>query len=428
MMLANWVVAGMLLVSATTHVFNGYQLFGDVLDYRLLPDALARFVAATLPYAQLTLGVSILFIPSNRRAAMQVSAVLFVVFLVAQSSAYYRNLDISCGCFGREDARIGWRSLAVPCIGLTCAVLSLLRRRSIPSSVPRAGFTLLEMIVVIAILSILIALILPAVQKVRVSAARVDCQNRMKQSALALHGYHTSTGALPPGLSVQSDGGKFPYLGWTARLLPHLEQEALWRKIESVFATDPAPLTFFGHLPHAAVQATPIRAYACPADSRVPGPDSSASVQAAYTSYLGVEGQNQFVRNGLLFPDSKIRFSDVGDGTSQTLMLGERPPASDFSLGWWYRGWGQAKEGSAEMLLGAREINETRSSCQAEPYAFAAGDIKNPCDTFHFWSLHPGGANFAFADGSVRFLSYSADTILPALATRAGGEPVALPE
>ena len=67
-------------------------------------------------------------------------------------------------------------------------------------------------------------------------------------------------------------------------------------------------------------------------------------------------------------------------------------------------------------------------ACPPGPYTFVRGDLKNPCDTFHYWSLHPGGANFAFADGSVRFLSYSADAILPALSTRAGGESVVIPD
>ena len=89
--------------------------------------------------------------------------------------------------------------------------------------------------------------------------------------------------------------------------------------------------------------------------------------------------------------------------------------------------------GSAEMILGVREQNllpiVSGSKCGpgAWPYQPAAG-FDDPCGVFHFWSPHPGGANFAFCDGSVRFLPYSADTILPALATRAGGEVVTLPD
>jgi prepilin-type processing-associated H-X9-DG protein len=80
------------------------------------------------------------------------------------------------------------------------------------------------------------------------------------------------------------------------------------------------------------------------------------------------------------------------------------------------------------MLLGVSEKNVLRNSfCLPGPYAFASGDLNNQCDMFHFWSLHPGGANFLFADGTVRFLHYSAAPIMPALASRAGGEVVNVP-
>ena len=112
------IAAGLLLVSAYTHVFNGYQLFASVLDYRLLPAPLALLVAAILPSAQLTVGVSILFVSAYRRAALLLSALLFSTFLGAQLSAYFRGLDISCGCFGNDGTQIGWRSIAFPGAGL----------------------------------------------------------------------------------------------------------------------------------------------------------------------------------------------------------------------------------------------------------------------------------------------------------------------
>ena len=431
---ARVVVAGLLLVSASAHVFNGYQLYASVLDYRLLPASVATMVAAVLPFAQLAVGVSILFVPIYRRAALLLAAVLFSAFLFAQTSAYERGLDISCGCFGGDGSQIGWRSIAIPGLGLFCSLLALAYRRTVarsptvelrqPAFAGHPGFTLIELIVVIAIISILVGLLLPAIQKVRATSARMSCQNKMKQCGLALHNHHTAVGYFPPGLSVTADRGKYPFLGWTAHLLPYLEQDAVWGKVQSAFATDPAPLTFYGHPPHAELMATPILHYACPADARTPGPGSTGAVNVAHTSYLGVEGRDQRTRDGVLFLDSRIRIADVTDGTSQTILLGERPPASDLKLGWWYRGWGQAKEGSAEMLLGAKETNETRSECPGGPFPYAAGRIDRLCDAFHFWSLHPGGANFAFADGSVRFLTYDADKILPALATRAGGETV----
>ncbi len=128
--------------------------------------------------------------------------------------------------------------------------------------------------------------------------------------------------------------------------------------------------------------------------------------------------------------DSRIRLNDITDGTSSTLVAGERPPSADFWYGWWYAGVAQSGTGSPDMVLGVRELNVNAAFawfCPPGPYHFQAGSINNQCDVFHFWSPHSGGANFLFADGHVQFLTYSADSILPALATRAGGEAADIP-
>ncbi|MGL4420562.1 MAG: DUF1559 domain-containing protein, partial [Gemmataceae bacterium] len=150
------------------------------------------------------------------------------------------------------------------------------------------------------------------------------------------------------------------------------------------------------------------------------------------TSYLGVSGTNGASRDGILYQDSRHRLAEVTDGSSSTLLIGERPPAHDFHYGWWYAGLGYDGRGSMDMVLGVREPNmlpvTTGSACGPGNYPFrAARGVNDPCGQFHFWSLHPGGANFAFADGSVRFLAYDANPIMPALATRAGGESVSMP-
>lgn len=180
-------------------------------------------------------------------------------------------------------------------------------------------------------------------------------------------------------------------------------------------------------------RATVVKLYTCLSDSRVNRPQVYEQTQSlvAFTSYLGVAGLDYRTRDGVFYPDSRVALADVTDGTSNTLMLGERPPSANFQFGWWYAGSGQQLTGSADIILGVREQNllpvVTGSACGLGAYPFEDSRFNDPCGLFHFWSPHAGGANFAFCDGSVRFLSYSANPIMPQLASRAGGEVVELP-
>jgi prepilin-type processing-associated H-X9-DG protein len=176
---------------------------------------------------------------------------------------------------------------------------------------------------------------------------------------------------------------------------------------------------------------TVVKLYVCPADARLHQPlTNEFGVTAAYASDMGIAGSR--ATEGVIGPKPSVRIGDITDGTSQTAMVGERPPPASLQAGQWYTGsqsvlWGlnRGPVGTMPVLFPARFDDQV---CAGPIYSFGFGRLDNPCDRYHFWSLHPGGANFAFADGSVRFLRYSAADILPALATRAGGEAVDLPD
>jgi prepilin-type N-terminal cleavage/methylation domain-containing protein/prepilin-type processing-associated H-X9-DG protein len=290
----------------------------------------------------------------------------------------------------------------------------------------RNGFTLVELLVVSAIIAILLALLLPAVQKVREAASRLQCTNNLKQLGIALHLYHDTSRFLPPGCNGVPK--PLPLMGWPARLLPHLEQAPLWEQANRDYVQIPiGSINASPPNPHKGL-VTELSVFVCPSDGRASGPIPQG-YSPAFTHYLGVEGRYRGAKDGVLFLDSKITLRQITDGTSNTIMVGERPPGPDNQFGWWYLGAGQNFDGSADMLLAASNVRTTfrTPTCPPGPYLFSPGSMTNPCDIFHFWSAHSGGANFAFADGSVRFLRYDIAPLMPALASRAGREAVQEP-
>jgi prepilin-type processing-associated H-X9-DG protein len=253
-------------------------------------------------------------------------------------------------------------------------------------------------------------MILPAVQKAREAAARGSCMNNLKQIALALHSFHDTYGRLPP-LPISNPKDPNALVSWRVLILPEIGEDPLWSLTVQACSTG-APLN--QNPPHLGF-ATVLKVFICPSDGRLFNPlVNSAGDAAAYCSYVGVAGGLTY--DGVVGISPSIRLADILDGTSQTLMVGERPPPASLESGGWYkRSWPD----DALTVVGTNIPND---SCHA-PFYFGPGRLENRCDQFHFWSLHPQGGNFAFADGSVHFVSYSSVSIMPALATRSGGEP-----
>ncbi len=284
----------------------------------------------------------------------------------------------------------------------------------------RPAFTLIEILVVIAIIAVLVGILLPAFQRVRGAADRIKCANNFKQISLALHSYHDTQGLLPPGLDPRTPTPNEPhyhtYWSWMARILPHVEQESLYRIADAWARRTPGRYYIpwgdeSGNPPPNPALSAVQPAYQCPADGRTLRSARVRSLSAryldvAFTAILGVNGTDMRANDGLFYPRSQVRFAHITDGSSNTLMVGERPPSPDLRYGWWFAGAGQANTGSPDVVLGVRERIYPTLRCPSGPYSFRPGSITGDCDAYHFWSLHSGGANFAFADASVRFLTY----------------------
>jgi prepilin-type N-terminal cleavage/methylation domain-containing protein/prepilin-type processing-associated H-X9-DG protein len=297
----------------------------------------------------------------------------------------------------------------------------------------RQGFTLIELLVVIAIIAILIGLLLPAVQKVREAADRSRCQNNLKQIALAAQNYHTTYKRFPPAVNIVdavTNGWPLPpesgkWYSLHIALFPYYEQDNLLR---NVVTDKPEPWKYNCNGP-GAFGAQTVDMLICPSDNAMPSPavgqytTSGTTYYFGLTSYGGCSGTFATVQkapashqtDGMFFYNSKVRISDVRDGTSNTLFFGERSRRNLTSTQ-----TAEAAGGWAWVNLYAMEDSTMNASVPME--GFATHDVNA------FGSQHSGGngANFAFGDGSVRFISKTIDlrTVFQPLATRAGGEVI----
>lgn len=286
----------------------------------------------------------------------------------------------------------------------------------------RSAFSLVELLCVVGISSILLSLTIPAVQEVRESARRLKCSNNLRQIGVAIHNFESVHKRLPTGHEGQDD--QFPFQPWIPKLFPFLEQQSLTEEIESAYRISRNP---FDRRVHQAFSRV-MPAIACPSDSRVSESHVSRGVRVALTSYVGVNGTSYQRKDGVFFFQSRIRFSDVTDGLSNTLAVIERPPSSDFFFGWWYAGAANSLIGSHDSSVGTSDLNDLSvnhvgSFCPRGPYRLQRRKLQDAqCGIFHPWSLHRV-VNALRADGSIDALSYdTSPTVLDALSTRAGGE------
>jgi hypothetical protein len=301
--------------------------------------------------------------------------------------------------------------------------------------------------------------------------------------------YHDAYTVLPPGSHSQYDAHY--YWSWLALILPYMEEGILYAEADSVAHLGNGANYYTWGISQGSASLNAIagngnpglgaiqKNYICPMEPRsaaqlnINNPSiTGVNGPIAYTEYLGNSGTNGGVsypsgyqdsgswhggspkpaRDGVFWasstgdpPNGVIRLTDITDGTSSTIMAGERPPSLDLNFGWYFAGWGYNGSSDGDVLMGSRDtyyaqglsgyygiFDQNNKPCSTANIGFRPGTMYNPCDETHWWSNHPNGGNFLMSDGSVHFLDYSIDAnlsspVFPALCTRAGGETVSLP-
>jgi prepilin-type N-terminal cleavage/methylation domain-containing protein/prepilin-type processing-associated H-X9-DG protein len=295
----------------------------------------------------------------------------------------------------------------------------------------RSAFTLIELLVVIAIIGVLIGLLVPAVQKVREAANRIECKNNLKQIGLALHNYHGRMRCFPPGYQTQvapdnSDLG--PGWSWAAFLLDDLEQGNVGKSIRfDLQISDPA---------NAVVRVQVLPIFVCPSEVKtgaftVIDANGNPLVDVARGSYVAMNGvlgvtYDAWDNNGAFIRNRRLRIADITDGLSNTLFVGER--ATNMSSTTWT---GAVTNGVVPAQRYPDPVDQLTNAEGAPALVLAHGSRdhlpNNPLvfDADATSSYHISGVNFLFGDGSIHSITNTINgTVFEALLTRAGGEPV----
>jgi prepilin-type N-terminal cleavage/methylation domain-containing protein/prepilin-type processing-associated H-X9-DG protein len=343
----------------------------------------------------------------------------------------------------------------------------------------RQGFTLIELLVVIAIIAVLIALLLPAVQAAREAARRAQCVNNIKQIVLACFNYENQIGAFPPN-SIAAGDWSGTWWAWPSFILPQMEQSPIYNRINySLSCCNPANVTIDLTLIKSLLCPTDSsdkifgdRVYI---DVNLPTFNAGTMISAASTNYVGSQGDmqnntifdylcvdpaqiafkaaNGFASNGCTAPPdglwtgsgapfrgifgdcsnaASIKIAQITDGTSNTMMIGENSPNLNSGLA-----WVSGNDIYATTILPMNWMTNIKNGgidpSTGEVCSPAAWNPPVPTQFIHcfnnqwyyqgFKSFHPGGCNFGFADGSVKFLKQTINVLTyMALSTRAGGE------
>lgn len=315
---------------------------------------------------------------------------------------------------------------------------------------PRLAFTLVELLVVIAIIGILVALLLPAVQKAREAARRIECTNKLKQIGLAMHVYHDSHRTLPPGAikSGSSLGGQY-FSGWTREIMPFMENTALQGLYRPATANDPVPVSDPTDPDVRRFRETSIDSYNCPSDREstliVPASGPHNGQKFRTSSYVANAGRGDGTLTWYLyedlppkkgmtstgahwgwrgplhaevakgFPQPKNRltresFKNIVDGTTKTLLVAESTNLFDQRRSFWAWSWGNYL--MAQPIAQDRVFNGNYPECPTSTGNSGAypGSGKRACMSA-FWSFHTGVMNGGMCDGSVRPIPFDIDLL-----------------